>query len=96
MAIMHPSDISKKKHVPSEEKLFNALRDQLGSKYHVFFSVRWYSVGDNGQREDSECDFLIFNPYYGFLCIEAKGGKGIYVDDEIDIVICDRETQREK
>ena len=77
MAIMHPSDISKKKHVPSEEKLFNALRDQLGSKYHVFFSVRWYSVGDNGQREDSECDFLIFNPDYGFLCIEAKGGKGI-------------------
>lgn len=84
MAIMHPTDITKKKHVPSERKLFNALRDQLGPKYHVFFSVRWYSVNDEGVREDSECDFLIFNPDYGFLCIEAKGGKGIYVDENDD------------
>ena len=47
----------------------------------MFFSVRWYSVDDNGKRIDSECDFLIFNPDYGFLCIECKGGRGIYVDD---------------
>ena len=94
MAIMHPSDISKKKHVPSEEKFFNALRDQLGPKYHVFFSVRWYSVGDNGQREDSECDFLIFNPDYGFLCIEVKGGKGIYVDDDGDWYLVEDEEDR--
>lgn len=81
MAIMHPSDITRRKHVPSEEKFFNACRDQLSDKYHVFFSVRWYSE-ENGKRIDSECDFLIFNPDYGFLCIECKGGKGIYVDDE--------------
>lgn len=81
MAIMHPSDISKRKHVRSEEDFFNACRDQLSEKYHVFFSVRWYSE-ENGQRIDSECDFLIFNPDYGFLCIECKGGKGIYVDDD--------------
>lgn len=80
MAIMHPSDISKRKHVPSEEKFFNACREQLSDKYHVFFSVRWYSE-ENGRRIDSECDFLIFNPDYGFLCIECKGGKGIYVDE---------------
>ena len=79
MAIMHPSDITKRKHVKSEEKFFNACRDQLNGKYHVFFSVRWYSEED-GKRIDSECDFLIFNPDYGFLCIECKGGKGIYVD----------------
>lgn len=94
MAIMHPSDISKKKHVPSEEKLFNALRDQLEPKYHVFFSVRWYSVDENGQREDSECDFLVFNPDYGFLCIEAKGGKGIYVDDDGDWYLIEEEDDR--
>lgn len=29
MAIMHPSDISKRKHVRSEEDFFNACRDQL-------------------------------------------------------------------
>lgn len=84
MAIMHPSDITKRKHVPSEEKFFNACRDQLGPKYHVFFSVRWYSVDSEGKREDSECDFLIFNPDYGFLCVEVKGGLGIYTDDDGD------------
>lgn len=78
---MHPSDITKRKHVKSEEDFFNACRDQLSEKYHVFFSVRWYSE-ENGKRIDSECDFLIFNPDYGFLCIECKGGKGIYVDDD--------------
>ncbi len=81
MAIMHPSDITKRKHVKSEEKFFNACRDQLSNKYHVFFSVRWYSE-ENGKRIDSECDFLIFNPDYGFLCVECKGGKGIYVDND--------------
>ncbi|GAA6394334.1 ATP-binding domain-containing protein [Clostridiales bacterium] len=81
MAVMHPSDIAKRKHVKSEEDFFNACRDQLSEKYHVFFSVRWYSE-ENGKRIDSECDFLIFNPDYGFLCIECKGGKGIYVDDD--------------
>lgn len=94
MAVMHPSDISKKKHVPSEAKLFNALQDQLGPKCHVFFSIRWYSVSDNGQREDSECDFLIFNPDYGFLCIEAKGGKGIYVDDDGDWYLIEDDEDR--
>lgn len=81
MAIMHPADISKRKHVPSEEKFFNACKNKLNNKYHVFFSVRWYSADENGKRIDSECDFLIFNPDYGFLCVECKGGKGIYVDD---------------
>ena len=80
MAIMHPSDITRRKHVPSEEKFFNACKEQLSDKYHVFFSVRWYSEED-GRRIDSECDFLIFNPDYGFLCIECKGGKNIYIDE---------------
>ena len=84
MAIMHPSDITKKNHVKSEEKFFNALRDQLSDRYHAFFSVRWYSEDENGQREDSECDFLVFNPDYGFLCIEVKGGRGICVDENGD------------
>jgi len=81
MAIMHPTNITKRKHVPSEEKFFNACRDQLSDKYHVFFSVRWYSE-EKEKRIDSECDFLIFNPDYGFLCVECKGGRGIYVENE--------------
>ena len=33
MAIMHPADISKRKHVPSEEKFFNACKDKLNDKW---------------------------------------------------------------
>ena len=94
MAIMHPSDISKKKHVYSEKKLFEALKNQLGPKYHVFFSVRWYSEDELGNREDSECDFLIYNPDYGFLCIEAKGGKSIYVDENDDWFLVENDGDR--
>jgi len=54
----------------------------LSDKYHVFYSVRWYST-NNGIREDSECDFLVFNPDYGFICIEVKGGTGIRVEDSV-------------
>ena len=74
MAIMHPSDITKRKHVKSEEDFYNACKEQLSDKYHVFFSVRWYSE-ENGERIDSECDFLVFNPDYGFLCIECSVAK---------------------
>ena len=96
MAEMHPKDISLKKHVPSEKKFFYALKEQLGPKYHVFFSVRWYSVDETGKREDSECDFLIFNPDYGFLCIEVKGGKGIYVDNNDDWFLIEDEDRKLK
>ena len=94
MAVMYPKDISKKKHVPSEEKFFDALRDQLGPKYHVFFSVRWFFENEKKEREDSECDFLIFNPDYGFLCIEVKGGNGIYVDDDGDWFLVEKDEER--
>ena len=94
MAEMHPNDIAKKKHVYSEEKFFNALREQLGPKYHVFFSVRWYTEDESGNREDSECDFLVFNPDYGYLCIEVKGGRGIYVDENDDWFLVEDEGDR--
>lgn len=82
MAIMHPVQIPEVYHAYSEVKFFNACKEQLSDKYHVFYSVRWYST-TNGVREDSECDFLIFNPDYGFICIEVKGGTGMRVEDGI-------------
>jgi len=82
MAIMHPAQIPEIYHAYSEVKFFNACKDQLSDKYHVFYSVRWYST-NNGIREDSECDFLVFNPDYGFICIEVKGGTGIRVEDSV-------------
>lgn len=83
MAIMHPSTIIDRAHVASEVKFYNALKEQLSDKFHVFYSVRWYSTDAQGMRTDSECDFLIFNPDYGFICIEVKGGTNISVEDGI-------------
>lgn len=80
MAIMHPASILESAHVYSEVKFYKELKKQLSDKYHVFYSVRWYTLKD-GVREDSECDFLIFNPDYGFLCIEVKGGNAISVEE---------------
>lgn len=80
MAIMHPTSILESVHVKSEVKFYNELKKQLNDKFHVFYSVRWYTV-TAGVREDSECDFLIFNPDYGFICIEVKGGNAICVND---------------
>lgn len=78
---MHPLNISANKPY-SEIKFFEACRDQLSDKYHVFYSLRWYTTNEEGLRIDSECDFLIFNPDYGFLCIEVKGGTGITIEDD--------------
>lgn len=83
MAIMHPSTIIDRAHVASEVKFYKALKEQLSDKFHVFYSVRWYSTDAQGMRTDSECDFLIFNPDYGFICIEVKGGTSIKVEDGI-------------
>lgn len=80
MAIMHPEDIENYKHTGSELKLYEALKEQLPEKDHVFFSVRWFDKVD-GVRVDSECDFLVFDPGFGFLTIECKGGTGIAIEN---------------
>lgn len=80
MAIMHPENIVRY-NAYSEVKFFNACKEQLSDKFHVFYSLRWYTTNQEGVREDSECDFLIFNPDYGFLCIEVKGGNKISVEE---------------
>ena len=86
MAFMYPAKIPEFYHAYSEVKFFNACKEQLSDKYHVFYSVRWYST-TNGVREDSECDFLIFNPDYGFICVEVKGGTGMRVEDGVWYII---------
>lgn len=93
MAIMHPAQIPEVYRAYSEVKFFNACKEQLSHKYHVFYSVRWYST-NNGVREDSECDFLIFNPDYGFLCVEVKGGTGMRVEDGVWYIV-DHDGERQ-
>ena len=76
MAIMYPEDIENYKYTGSEKELYDQLKTQLPDKCHVFYSVRWFETRE-GKRVDSECDFLIFDPAFGFLTVEVKGGLGI-------------------
>lgn len=77
---MHPKDIENFNATKSEKIMFDALKEQLDDTYHVFYSVTWYT-DEQGERINSECDFLIFNSNYGFLTIEVKGGIRMEVSD---------------
>lgn len=81
MAIMHPVDLENYDCTETEKEMYNAFRTQLSDKYHVFYSIRWFETDENLKRVDSECDFLVFDPSFGFLTIEVKGGLGIEVID---------------
>ena len=76
MAIMYPSDIENYDYTPSEKFMYEELQRQLPDKYHVFYSVRWFET-EEGKRTDSESDFIVFDPSFGYLTIEVKGGKDI-------------------
>lgn len=78
MAVMHPVDIENYDYTPTEKEMYYALKEQLPDKYQVFYSVRWFETVDN-KRIDSESDFLIFDPSFGFITLEVKGGTGITV-----------------
>ena len=80
MAVMHPVDIENYDYTPTEKEMYYALKEQLPEKYQVFYSVRWFETVDN-KRIDSESDFLIFDPSFGFIALEVKGGTGITVVD---------------
>ena len=81
MAEMHPIDIENYNYTPSEKYMYEAFRDRLDKKYHVFYSVRWFEI-EGGKRIDSESDFLVFDPSFGFITIEVKGGKDIIQEEE--------------
>lgn len=81
MAIMHPADIENYKYTASEKQMYDELKRQLPDKYQVFYSVRWFETSEENRRVDSESDFLIYDPSFGFLALEVKGGEGIEVAD---------------
>ena len=47
----------------------------------MFYSIRWFETNEENKRVDSECDFLVFDPSFGFLTIEVKGGIGIEIEN---------------
>ena len=82
MAIMHPKYVLHFNSL-SEQRLYNALKNQLPNNYDVFYSVVWYSKDENNNRINSESDFIVVDQNKGFICIEVKGGiKYVHQDDK--------------
>lgn len=81
MAVMHPVDLENYDYTATEKEMYYALKEQLPDKFQVFYSIRWFDTDQNKKRIDSECDFLVFDPSFGFLTIEVKGGIGAEIED---------------
>lgn len=81
VAIMHPTDLENYEYTATEREMYESFRDQLSNKYHVFYSIRWFDTNEENKRVDSECDFLVFDPSFGFLTIEVKGGIGMEIEN---------------
>ncbi len=81
MAVMHPTDLENYECTATEREMYEAFRDQLSDKYQVFYSIRWFETNEENKRVDSECDFLVFDPSFGFLTIEVKGGTSIEIEN---------------
>lgn len=81
MAVMHPMDLENYESTATEREMYYAFRDQLPEKMQVFYSIRWFETGADNKRVDSECDFLIFDPSFGYITVEVKGGTGIIIED---------------
>lgn len=79
---MHPSDLENYDCTGTEREMYNELKNQLSDKYQVFYSIRWFETDEHNKRVDSECDFLVFDPSFGFLTIEVKGGLGLEIENE--------------
>ena len=59
-----------------EDIMFDALAN-LPDDYYVFHSLRIITV-DQGVFNESETDFVIFNPQKGIISLEAKAGQVYY------------------
>ena len=58
----------------AEAKVYRALRDRLPNRYVVLFEVSWILRRDDEQAKDGEADFLVCDPYSGYLCIGGCPG----------------------
>lgn len=81
MANMYPKNIAEYLPEDSEKVVYYALKNQLPESIDVFYSVKWTTY-EKGKRIQSEADFIVASPEYGFLCLEVKGGNGIEIDED--------------
>ena len=77
---MYPKNIAEYLPEDSEKVVYYALKSQLPESFDVFYSVKWTTY-EKGQRIQSESDFIVASPEYGFLCLEVKGGNGIEIGE---------------
>lgn len=81
MANMYPKNIAEYLPEDSEKLVYYALKSQLPETFDVFYSVKWTTY-EKGQCIQSEADFIVASPEYGFLCLEVKGGNDIVIDED--------------
>lgn len=75
MAKMFPEKPHEIPEYSKEDIMFDALTT-LPEDFYIFHSFNIINVKENA-IEESETDFVIFNPQKGIICLEAKAGKNI-------------------
>ncbi len=86
-AHLHYDETVLQKATDSERAFFETLARKLDENWFVFHSVRFMDEEKKGKRQEREIDVLLFNPIYGLVVVEVKGGKiecreGKYFVDE--------------
>ena len=76
MAIMCPDTPKEFDKYSFEDLAFSAL-EKLPDDYYVFHSFRIHRFTEENVFVRRECDFIIFHPQLGILCIECKSKKDI-------------------
>ena len=61
----------RRENVPASEIEFYKLLDSLSDDWYAWHSISWENIEDS---ISGETDFLLFNPNYGFVVVEVKGG----------------------
>lgn len=85
-----------------EYKIYEVLKEKLSNEWIVIHSFRWLKYNPiKGRKAQGEGDFVLFNPNYGVLVIEVKGGgilynKGIWKSiDLYNIEHCIQDPERQ-
>jgi len=69
-----PNEVRRNPKLSAEVRLYDALKEQLGRGWLVFYSVAWLAPARGGSTPDGETDFIVAHPNKGVLLIEVKGG----------------------
>lgn len=76
MVNLFPKDLEQleNKEVPPSEQDVYKLFESLNNDWFIWHSVEWMEKKVTKPLLLGESDFLVFNPNYGFLILEVKGG----------------------